>query len=156
MFRKGMFDHVKSDLYISAAASAAGIAQGALGPVPPGYCWYVERMNTKAVTAATGVRLEVFVTATSPLTGYTATVGSRVGRQDLSVTAENDVADENAAIFVGEGYYLVALWTGLQSGDPVTLATQIAVHKEHLYPGPHRHGGVHDLAAAHADEHEPA
>lgn len=128
--RHGILDSVNSGQYITATANASGIAQGFIGPVPAGYCWYVERMTTWSNTSATtGLELEIFVLTSGTLgSNYTTTVGDRAGRQDLSTNAQDDVADENSPIYVGEGYYLVALWTGFTSGDKVQLSAQIAVH----------------------------
>ena len=120
-------------MFMSAVANSAGVAQDFIGPVSQGFVWYVERMTTWSNTAQAAPLLEIFVLTTDTLpSSYTATVGDRVGRQDLTLTAKNDVADENSAIYVPEGYHLVGLWTGLTSGDAVQLSTQITVHRMSL------------------------
>lgn len=130
MYRAGFHSHTAPGMSILATANSSGIAQGFLGPVPPGYCWYVERMTTWSNTAQTSPKVEVFVIQDSQIPStYTATVGDRSGRQDLSLTAANDISDEKSAIYVPETYCLVAFWTGLTSGDLAQLTAQVAVHQ---------------------------
>lgn len=129
MYRAGFYDHHEPGMSIVATANASGVAQGFLGPVPQGYCWYVERMTSWSNTAATsGLLLEVFVQTVDDAAPTSATVGNRTGRQDVSYVVVNDISDNNSPIHVPEGYFLVAFWTGLTSGDKVELTTQIAVH----------------------------
>ena len=132
--RAGFFNHYEPGNYISATANSSGVAQGYLGPCPAGYLWYVERMTTWSNTAKTAPLCEVFVQSVATTNLASATAGDRAGRQDLSLIAANDKADEFAAIVVPENYYLVALWTGLNSGDLVNLSTQICVHQLALSP----------------------
>jgi hypothetical protein len=127
------FSHHDPSMYIGATADSNGNAQGFLGPVPAGYCWYVEReCSWTNTTAETGLLLEVFVIRTNAVKLTSATVGDRTGRQDVSTIVINDISDNNSDIVVPEGHYLVAFWTGLSSGDLVLLSTQIAVHLNSL------------------------
>jgi hypothetical protein len=135
MYRVGFYDHQRvGDTIGPLTANASGIAQGFLGPVAEGYCWYVERMTIWSTnTATTGLKCEIFVVRNQQLApGFTATAGDRQGRQDLSLAAGNDVSDEVNPLFVGAGYYLVAFWSGFTVGDTVELTSQIAVHKLQL------------------------
>lgn len=130
---EGYYDSTRSDLYITATANASGIAQGFIGPVSPGYAWYVERMTTYSTSAQSSVICEVFVQPQATLdTAYSATAGSRQYRQDLSLAGKNDVADERSPIFVNENQYLVVGWTGLANGDVVQFSTQVRVHLKSL------------------------
>jgi hypothetical protein len=152
MYRLGFHSHTASGMAINATANASGLAQGFLGPVPPGYCWYVERMTTWSNSTATNCELEIFAQADSQApAGFSATVGDRTNRQDLSVVAGDDVSDNIAPIYIGEGYYLVAIWTGLNSGDLATLSTQIAVHQITL---PEYANTKLDIAEMHIEYHE--
>lgn len=127
--REGVFDHVRVGDRIIATAGSTGLAQGSLGPVAAGYCWYVERLTTFNPRANSV--LEVFAIAVEELpAGFSATVGDRAGRQDVSVAANNDVADQASPIYVPEGYFLVAFWSGLTEGDIAQLSAQIAVHQK--------------------------
>ncbi len=127
--RAGFFDHYRSSDYIQATASAGGIAQGALGPCPDGYVWYVERTTTWSNSSGTPV-CELFAWNDKTVPGtYTATVGSRGGRQDVTTAGKNDVSDNKSPVVVQGGYYLVAFWSGLTQNDLVTLSAQICVHQ---------------------------
>jgi hypothetical protein len=129
MWREGIIDHTEPGMYMSATADSNGLAQDFLGPVSAGYVWYVERWTAFSATAATTPVVELFVQSAERMpTTFTAAAGDRQGRQDLSITADNDAADLNSPIYIPEGYYLVAFWSGLTSGDVVQLSTQIAVH----------------------------
>jgi hypothetical protein len=126
--RAGFYDHTESGMVIKAIANSSGIAQGYLGPVPEGYCWYVERESTWS-TGSAG-ECEIFVVTTHQMpSGMTAAAGDRAGRQDVSLLASDDISDNNSPIFVGPGYYLVAFWTGLTNLDQVILSTQIVIHR---------------------------
>ncbi len=129
MDRAGFYDHHENQWLIRAVADSNGLAQGFLGPCSEGYCWYVERMTTWANASRTAAVCEVFVqTANKLQSSFSATVGDRTGRQDVSINASNDVADENSPIYVGPGQYLIAAWSGFTSGDLVELSVQAAIH----------------------------
>lgn len=142
----GAYDHSRTDQQIAGAIVSAGTFSGYIGPVPQGYCWYVERetcySNTAAATTAT--LLEIFVSANQ--TGPTSP--DKTGRQDLTVQVTNDISDNNCPIYVGEGMYLVAQWSGLSSGDKVAYSTQIRVHKLlHAKAGGQGRHEVHDTVS---------
>lgn len=125
MWRDGVLDHVTTELYISAVvASGQTTAQGFLGPVPAGYVWYIERMSAYSTTAQTAAKLEISVQTTNIIQNN----WDRASREDYTNTPANDIADENNAIWIPEGNFLVAYWTGLVATDFVCLGTQIAVH----------------------------
>lgn len=116
----------RPDNYISATANAAGVASGSIGPCPEGFCWYVERMTCFSDSAATAPILEVYVLPTNAAPSD----ASKQGRQDVATGTNvvNGVSDAASPIVVPAGYYLVAVWTALNSGDHGRLSTQIAVH----------------------------
>jgi hypothetical protein len=129
MWRAGIYDHTEPGMTITATANATGIAQGFLGPVPAGYCWYLERWTTFSSGGTSSSLLGLYVLTTNAMPAqFSATFGDRAGRQDLSLSAANDAADLNSPIYIPEGYYLVAFWTGFNSADVAQLSTQVAVH----------------------------
>lgn len=127
----GITESIETGLKIRATANAAGLAQGAMGPVAAGYCWYVERYTTFNARANSICELFSYNSETLPA-DFTASVGDRAGRQDVSITANNAAADNAAPIYVPEGYWLVAFWSGLTVGDITQLSTQIAIHRKLL------------------------
>lgn len=131
MHRAGFYDHHEPGRYIAATADSGGLAQGFMGPVPQGYCWYVERLTSWASAARANSTVELFVLPTNTVApGFTATVGDRAGRQDLvTAAASNARLDESSPIFVGPGYHLVAFWAGFTSGDSLLVSAQVAIHK---------------------------
>ena len=129
MWRAGIYDHTEPGQTIIATANSSGVAQGFLGPVPAGYVWYVERYTSFVNASRANAAAEIFVLTTDTLpSSYTATVGDRTGRQDVTLNASNAAADNASPVCVPAGYHLVALWTGLTSGDRAQLSTQITVH----------------------------
>jgi len=149
MYRHGFHDHTRNEDIIKATAAATGVAFGYLGPTPAGYCWYVERLTTNTNTAAGTPALEVYVLGSVP----TTTPVDKMGRQDYTPTAANDVLDEVNPIALTEGQYLCAVWTGCTSGDLCQLSAQIAVHSLRVAA----YGPTHDeLAALRAHEIEAA
>ena len=125
---RGYHHSTRSDQYIAATVASNGTATGFLGPVPEGFCWYVERLTAHSNTAnSTTGKLEVYV---QPFQAAPNDASKR-GRQDFAIgTAVQDSAsDENSPIYVGPGDYLVAVWSALTSGDLVSLSAQIRVHK---------------------------
>lgn len=129
----GFYSHTFPGQYINAAVNASGLANGFLGPVPEGYCWYVERLTcwSNSSNNSTGI-LEIFVlqSQTPP------NDNSRQGRQDVAVgnVVQNGVSDERSPIYVPAGHFLVASWSLLNSADQVALSCQIRVHKLHAKP----------------------
>ena len=124
----GVYDHTRTDQQISATVGSAGTASGALGPVPEGFCWYIERETCQSNTAATtGALLEVFVS-----TAQTGPVSpDKTGLQDASVGASvaENVSDNQSPIFLEAGKFLVAQWSGLTQNDLVRYTAQIRVHQ---------------------------
>lgn len=92
--------------------------------MPAGYVWYIERMSAYSTTAQTAAKLEISVQTTNIIQNN----WDRASREDYTNTPANDIADENNAIWVPEGNFLVAYWTGLIATDFVCLGTQIATH----------------------------
>lgn len=157
MWREGILDHTETELYITAQAASNGTtAQGYLGQVPMGYCWYIERLSAFSLTSSTTAKLEVAVQS-APTIGLPWDRGSR---EDYTNTPANDIADENNSIYVPEGYFFVAYWTGLNNSDVVLLGTQIAVHLLNISQTPRQliqqvhesHVPPHTIIA----EHDPA
>lgn len=154
MWRAGVLDHVATELYIGAVVvTAATTAQGYLGPVPQGYCWYVERMSSYSTTTQTSPKLEISVQTGNLIPAN----WDRSSRADYTNAVANDIADENNPIYVPGGNFLVAYWTGLVAGDAVMLGTQIAVHLVDLNQTPHQlmtqvhetHVPAHTIIPAH-------
>lgn len=138
-----IYDHHRSLDLITATADVNGLAQGFLGPVPSGYCWHVERLTSFVNATRTSAVCEIFAVGQESLSGYTATSGSRAGRQDVMPSnAYNAVADEKSPVYVGEGMFLVAFWSGLTQNDVAQLSAQIRV--EQLIP---QLGSPVDIAA---------
>lgn len=132
--RRGILVNSRPDQYISTTVNSSGIARGSIGPCPEAYEWYVERLTCSqsgAAVAATAL-LEIYVLPTDLSSGTPD--GSKQGRQDIAVGTDvaNDVSDQFSAIVVPAGYYLVAYWTGLTSGDKVQLSSQVQVRKLEL------------------------
>lgn len=143
--RRGVLQQTRSDQYIAATIAADGTGRGAIGPCPEGFEWYVERLTcsqTGTTPAATAL-LEIYVLPTD--LGQGTPDASKQGRQDVSVgtTLTANVSDQESPIVVPAGYYLVAYWTGLTSGDKVALSTQVQVRKLVLERA-HRHS-QHDV-----------
>lgn len=129
MQRLGYPVHVESGMTIS-VVSGGTTAQGFLGPVPPGYCWYVEKWTAFGNHASTAPTLELFVlTSQTVPAATTATVGDRAGRQDLTLLANNAVMLSDNPIYVGENYYLVAFWSTVSQNDIMQATFQIATHQ---------------------------
>lgn len=124
----GVYVHTRVDQQIAGVIDSTGAFAGSLGPVPEGYCWYVERLTCQSNTAvASGptTTLEIFVS--TDITGPTSP--DKTGRQDMTLLPANDVSDQNSPIYVGPGMFLVAQWAGLTTGNRVRLTTQIRVHE---------------------------
>jgi hypothetical protein len=125
---RGFHHSTRSDQYIAATVAATGVAEGAIGPCPEGYCWYVERLSPHSNTAnaSTGL-LEIFVRAIN----LSATDISRQARQDFykGVDVQDSIHDMRSPIYVAPGQWLVARWSALTNNDLVSLASQIRVHK---------------------------
>lgn len=146
MNRRGIIESTRPDQYIAAAVGSDGTATGAIGPCPEGFEWYVERLTCgqSGAAVATTALLEVYVQTTDTAPADE----SKQGRQDVasgSLVASN-VSDENSAIVVQAGYFLVAKWSGLTSGDRVQLSTQIQVRRlvlEKTAARQHPHGLEH-------------
>lgn len=123
--RQGYIEHVESGYTITATINSAGTGQGYLGPVPQGYCWYLERASSYIAHTAV---LELAVVTQQALPNLTAN-WDRAARQFWAATGADIQIDANQPVYVGPGYYLVAYWTGGTSADVALLSTQIAVHK---------------------------
>jgi len=95
-----------------------------LGPVPTGYCWYVERVTSRGSSSGTP-SCEIAVAVADRLPA----AWDRVGRQDWTGAANNDVGDQVQPIYVGPGFFLIAYWSAANQGDQFTLSTQISVHE---------------------------
>ena len=139
--RRGIHETTRPDLYIAATADATGVAQGAIGPCPEGYEWYVERMTVSqsGAAVAAAATVEVFVVATDRLTGTT----SKQGRQDYAAGATNvagSVSDAASPIVIPAGFFLVCYWTGLTAADKVQLSTQIEIRRLVLEKAQHGRG----------------
>ena len=124
MYRQGIYEyHVPMTSASSPAASSGGVAHATWGPVPEGYCWYVERYGGHCPTAA--AKQGVFV-----VNGAVPTTAIDPGyRADIATVAGDIVGDAFHAIYVPAGYYFVMEWTSATSGDICTGSIQYAVHQ---------------------------
>ena len=145
----GFHHTTRPDQYIHATAASTGIAHGGLGPCPQGFCWYIERMtcysNSGVTVSATTPLLEIYVMQDG---GGPPNDASKQGRQDLAVgqVVINGVSDEHQPIYVGPGYKIEAVWTGMNSGDLCVVSFQQRVNKLHATPEPQttsQHHGMH-------------
>jgi hypothetical protein len=121
----GFYDHTRHDLQLAGAASSGGTFSDALGPVPLGYCWYVERWSAYSNSSGSTLTLELYVA--SDKAGPVSP--DKTGRVDQTTSPKNAVGNLAAPIYVGPGNYLVAQWAGFTQNDLVRLSTQIRVHK---------------------------
>ncbi len=123
MYRQGVFEIHRPMEGRGGVASSAGIAKASYGPVPEGYCWYIERYSVHCPTAAAVAA--VFVTQ-----GATGTAAIDPGyRADYTTAGADAVGDAFHAIYVPAGYHFTVQWTGATSGDACTASCQIAVHQ---------------------------
>lgn len=120
---------------------AAGTFVDSLGPVPEGYCWYVERITCYSNdTATTGV-FELFV-----IRGDTPPGKPDIsGRQDVATGSVvlNGVSDEESPIHVPPGYTLVGSWSGLTSAKVVSASFQIRWNELETHSAPRHHTQDH-------------
>lgn len=152
---KGYIADVYSNRYIQALADSAGAAVGSLGACPEGFCWYVERTTCYSNAGEQAVPLlELYVLRSGSIAPGDL---SKSGRQDVYSSIltgphnpKQGVHDYRSPIYVGPGYYLVAVWTALGSGSLGVLSSQIRVHR--LESGrPH----AHQLLDVGEEEHLP-
>lgn len=123
--RAGFFDHHEPLQTISVSAlNASGNGQGFLGPVPQGYCWYIENVTMRVPNQ--GV-LDMIISPTQKVPAGTAWDFS--GRFDLFAAATDDARNYASPIYVGPGMYIVASVTGGTQNDTPTISLQIAVHQ---------------------------
>lgn len=126
--REGIFDHHVAMLGASAVANSAGVAKAGYGPVPEGYCWYIERYSAHCPTSAAVAAVFVVLGATG-----TAAIDPSY-RADFQTTTGGDVVgDAFHAIYLPPGYHFVMQWTGAANADVCTASIQYAVHQ--LDPG---------------------
>lgn len=144
---KGFFHDVRSDFYLKLTVAAAQTtAFGSLGEVPHGFCWYVERLTSKSSTTQASPVLEIYVLNTN----LSSLPPDIQGRQDVATgsVVQNGVSDQRSPIYVPEGYFLIAVWSGHTAGDIVQLSAQVRVHKTTL-DVPHKHGNGHSRRGYH-------
>jgi hypothetical protein len=123
VFRQGYLDHHESGWYTNAAIGASTNGQGFLGPVSPGYVWYVENVSFRVAHAAV---MHLIVSAEQSVPAGVA--WDFQGRADLFASATDGARNYAAPIFVPEGHYLIASFTGGTNGDVATVTAQIAIH----------------------------
>ncbi len=144
---KGYISEVLVDRYCSGVIDSGGLANDALGPVPEGFCWYVERETFWSNTSsATNAVCEVF--AQRSQNPPAATGQDKQGREDVAVGTEvkNGAHDNAAPIYLGPGYFLVVSWSGLTQNDLVAFSSQIRVHRLEATIEPLRGGhGLEEL-----------
>ncbi len=149
----GAYHHTRTDLQLAGTIGSAGTAVDAIGSVPEGYCWYVERLTSYSNTAnATTGKLEIFV-SNNP-NGPTAP--DKTGREDVATgtSVQDSTSDQRSPIYLGPGQYLVAQWSALTQNDVVRVTSQIRVHELLRNRGPvtapadHHDHGVEKAAAA--------
>lgn len=99
-------------------ADANGAAIFNLGPTF-GKVWYVEIITKHSPTNTT--ILEILVGPKG--------ITDPAYRRAYSPASTDDAASGLPAIFVGQGEHLVLHWTGATSGDTLTAALQIRVHR---------------------------
>ena len=122
MHRLGIFErHIPMEGK-TASANSSGVAKVGYGPVPEGYCWYIERYSVHCPTAAAVAAVFVTLGATG-----TAAVDPSY-RTDYTTAGADAVGDAFHAIYVPAGYHLVIQWTAATSADVCTASIQYAVH----------------------------
>ena len=123
MYRQGVYEYHVPMLGATATANASGIAKAGYGPVPEGYCWYIERYSVHCPTS--GAVAAVFVAQGSTGTGAV----DPSYRTDYTTAGADAVGDAFHAIYVPSGYHLVIQWTAATSGDLCVASIQYAVHQ---------------------------
>jgi hypothetical protein len=123
MLRAGFYDHHVPMLGATGTATSAGVAKVGYGPVPEGYCWYIERYSVHCPTGAAVAAVFVAQGATG-----TAAVDSGY-RADYTTAGADAVGDSFNAIYVPAGYHFIVQWTAATSGDVCTASIQYAVHQ---------------------------
>lgn len=123
MSRAGIYEYHVPMLGATATANTSGVAKAGFGPVPEGYCWYIERYSVHCPTA--NAVAGVFV-----VQGTTGTAAIDPSyRADYTTAGADAVGDAFHAIYVPAGYHLVVQWTAATSGDLCVASIQYAVHQ---------------------------
>lgn len=124
---KGYLVDVFPNRYRTGIANSAGQVTHSVGPVPEGYCWYLNNETLYSNTSQSTATFELYVLRENGRPTDT----TKAGRQDYTVGANVQNAANNIAspIYAGPGYYYVLVWTGLTSGDIVSWSGQILSHK---------------------------
>ena len=152
MHREGIFQTHIPALGATATASSAGVAKMRWGPVPEGYCWYIERYSGYCPTAA--ATAAVFVVLGS--TGTAAVDPSYQMDSTIMAAAQTSVVgDANQPIYVPAGYHFVFQFTGATSGDKCVGSIQHAVHQLDPRVGNMSSADVHQLQLAHQHNTAP-
>lgn len=138
--REGLFLNHRLESLAIPTASLNGIVQGQafLGPVPQGYCWYVENFAAMTVgSTRQNVAIWAVTVDDGPLGGRAGGFPAWDG-QGLTMIFGAAVAQSFAnalPTFLGPGHVLHALVGNLggngtlNAGDVVTVTNQIAVHQ---------------------------
>lgn len=135
MHREGVFTHHRLDTLPGLAAGGTPTAQVVLGPVPEGFCWYIEGIGFAVVGNSHTAAVDVAVTpdgGTLPAQASWDHAGL-VWKFD-SGTAIAAIAGSSkmlTPIYMGPGHFAHAYFSGgtLAAGDAVTVTFQVAVHE---------------------------
>ena len=123
MHRQGVFVRHEPMEGKVASANSSGVAKVGYGPVPEGYCWYIERYSVHCPTAAAVASVFVVQGATG-----TAAVDTSY-RADYTTAGADAVGDAFHAIYIPSGYHFLIQWTAATSADVCVASCQIAVHQ---------------------------
>lgn len=130
MFREGVFKSHRQELLLTTAAGGTPTAQGVIGPVPEGFCWYLEVV---AFTVIGNSHTASFDLAVTPDNGSLPAQASW-DHQGLVWTLGAAVrGSENAghAIYVPPSHFVHAYFSGgtLAAADVCSATFQVAVHE---------------------------
>lgn len=144
----GFCSHYRPGDQIAGTVDANGKANGALGPCPEGWLWYVERANAWSNTATATGLLELFVVRVNAPPAGT----DKGGLQGTFWKTDVQHAERSwpAPIVLPAGYFLIASWSGLTQSDLVAVTFQVRVHELEKHER-HVHGARHHHLLGHHD-----
>lgn len=131
MHREGVFRNHRLDSLALVAAGGTPVAQGVLGPVSEGYCWYIEVIAFTVVGNAHTALIDVAVTPDSGPLPAQATWDHQGLVWTTTAAAIRNSENAGHAIYVAPGHFVHAVLAGgtLAAGDAATVTFQIAVHE---------------------------
>jgi hypothetical protein len=132
MHREGVFVRHRLDTLALLAAGGTPLAQGVIGPVPEGYCWYIEAIGFSVVgNSHTAVPLVAVTPDGGPLPAAASWDGQGLVWTPSGVAAVRGSENAGHALYVGPGRFAhaVLLPGTLAAGDAATFTFQVAVHE---------------------------